>query len=438
MAKLAPRPLTSRRLQRTACWLCAVLAFGLLAPTAFSQEVAGLDRLTETLRKRTEARRSAAELAWNDGKAAYLAGPNEERREALAAFAPEIQGPVLSSLRAELAAERVDAAQVDALVSLLGVTANTAGADRLAQHLNQLPPAARLRAIGFLGRKGGLRSVRALEASLNARDAELRDASLLALLKVGKPEDCKAWLTQVDVARIGTDKRIEVLRELQERPLPAEFSLPTTWYELREPRETEALFAYLQEHPDEAVEDFVVEFILDRNRPLKLRLQGLAVAEQGARDLKWRDAKRKLGALVRAKDGDPMAEEAAWTLHRLDDKAGARYLLDAPEEQVKRNKSDWRAYLALGEMQVRLSEFRDGFRTYEDAIRLADVSRGRLQASDWLYASRAAAGARKEREAGEWLARTRMSPSELAPYRELPEYADLLDKEPFDRLFGTP
>jgi hypothetical protein len=438
MAKLAPRPLTSRRLQRTACWLCAVLAFGLLAPTAFSQQGTGLDQLSETLRKRTEARRSAAELAWKDGRDAYLAGPDRERREALAAFAPEIQGPILASLRRELQADRVDEARVDALVALLGETANTAGADRLAQHLLQLPPAARLRAIGFLGRNGGPRSVRALEASLQARDAELRDASLLALLKVGKPMDCQAWLAEVEVSRLSTDKRVEVLGELQQRPLPAEFSLPTSWYELREPQETEALFLYLQQHPDENVEGFVLEYILDRNRPLKLRLQGLAVAEHGARELKWRDAKRKLGALLRAKDGDPMAEEAAWALHRLDDKAGARFLLDAPEEQVKRNKNDWRAYLSLGEMQVRLSEFRDGFRTYEDAIRLAEVSRGRLQSSDWLFAARAAAGARKEREAGEWLARTRMSPSELAPYRDLPEFADLLDQEPFDRLFGTP
>ena len=67
-----------------------------------------------------------------------------------------------------------------------------------------------------------------------------------------------------------------------------------------------------------------------------------------------------------------------------------------------------------------------------------DISRGRLSSEDWLYAARAAAGARKEREAGEWLARTRMSPSELAPYRNLPEFSDLLDQEPFNRLFGSP
>ena len=145
-----------------------------------------------------------------------------------------------------------------------------------------------------------------------------------------------------------------------------------------------------------------------------------------------------MGVLLRAKNGDPMAEATAWALHRLGDKAGARYLLDAPEEAVKRNKNDWRSHLELGQMQVRLSEFRDAFRSFETSIRLADVSRGRFSSADWLYAARAAAGARKEREAGEWLARTRMSPSELAPYRGLPEFADLLDQEPFNRLFGNP
>ena len=61
-----------------------------------------------------------------------------------------------------------------------------------------------------------------------------------------------------------------------------------------------------------------------------------------------------------------------------------------------------------------------------------------MQPEDWLFAARAAAGSRKEREAAEWLARTRMSPSELRPYRNLPEFADLLDQDPFDRLFGQP
>ena len=437
MAELPPR-LRSSRWARTACWLCAILAGSMLLPATLQAQSGKLDQLTETLRQRTEARRAAAALAWKEKGEAYLAGPNEQRRDELAALAPEIQEPVLQALRKQLAAESVDAARVDALVSLLAATANSAGADRLAAQLDRLPPAARLRAIDLLGAQGGLRSVRALESSLGSRDEELRNASLLALLRIGGGEQCKAWLQRVPPKQLESDARIEVLDLLTARALPDGFGLPASWYELREPQEYEALFAYLSAHPDEEVEDFVTEFVFDRNRPMKLRLAGLAVAEHGARELRWRDAKRKMGVLLRAKDGDPMAEETAWALHRLDDKAGARFLLDAPEEAVKRNKNDWRAHLDLGEMQVRLSEFRDAYRSYEDAIQLADISRGRLQPSDWLWAARAAAGARKEKEAGEWLARTRMSPRELAPYRDPPEFAELLDKEPFDRLFGNP
>ena len=437
MAELPSRSRSSTWVH-TACWLCAVLAASLMLPQVVSAQSGKLDQLAQTLRERTEARRAAAALAWKEQQKSYLAGPSRQRREALAEFAPEIQGPVLASLRIELDAEKPDGGKVDALVALLGATVNSAGADRLATELDRLPGAARLRAIDVLGEKGGLRSVQALEASLSQRDSSLRDAALMALLKIGDAVECRDWLERVSVDQLSDDQRLEVLDLLTRRPLPAEFQLPSDWYGLQEPRDLEALFAFLDAHPDASVEDFVIDYIFDRNRPMKLRLAGLAVAEHGAEQLKWRDAKRRMGVLLRAKDGDPMAEATAWALHRLGDKAGARYLLDAPEEAVKRNKNDWRAHLELGEMQVRLSEFRDAYRSFEDSIRLADVSRGRFSAEDWLYAARAAAGARKEREAGEWLARTRMSPSELAPYRGLPEFADLLDKEPFNRLFRKP
>ncbi|MCH2101598.1 MAG: HEAT repeat domain-containing protein [Planctomycetes bacterium] len=410
-----------------------------MLPQVASAQSGKLDQLTKNLRERTEARRAAASLAWKEQQASYLAGPNKERRENLAAFAPEIQGPILTTLRTDLAGEPIDPGRIDALVSLLDATVNSAGADRLAAELNRLPGAARLRAIDVLGQKGGPRSVRALEASLSNRDESLRDAALMALLRIGSAAQCRGWLERVDpIDQLSESQRLEILDLLTRRDLPAEFRLPTDWYELRETREYEALFAFLDKHPDETVEDFVIDYTFDRNRPMKLRLAGLAVAKHGAESFKWRDAKRRMGVLLRAKNGDPMANATAWTLHLLDDKAGARYLLNDPEEAVKRNKNDWRAHLELGEMQVRLSEFRDAFRSFENSIRLADISRGRLSSEDWLYAARAAAGARKEREAGEWLARTRMSPSELAPYRNLPEFSDLLDQEPFNRLFGSP
>lgn len=430
-------PTPPLRRPRLACWLCAVLAFGLLAPQAFPQQ-GGVEQLEETLRERTQARRAAADLRWKESGPAYLAKPGEESMAPLLELAPEVQEPVLRALRAELAREKPEDSKVDALIAVLEQCANPSGADRLAAMLDRLPAGPKLRAIALLGDKGGPRSIRELEARLEQDQGDLRVAALMSLLRKGQGARCADWLAQVDLSRLSSRHRQDVVELLAKRELPADFRLPENWLRMREPAELGAIFEFLATHPDENLEEFALDFTLDRNRPLQLRLASLKVVEHGMVELKWRDAKRRLGALLRAGESDPLEEHAAWALHRSGDKAGARYLLDGPEERVKRDRNDWRAHLELGKLQVELSEFRDGYRSFEDAIRLADISRGRFRAEEWLYAARAAAGAGKEKDAGEWLSRTRMSPSELAPYRKLPEFADLLDQEPFDRLFGNP
>lgn len=416
---------------------CAVRCAALAGPPA-AQDPTSLDRLAEVLRERTRARREAATTAWKERGAAYLSAPDEAQRAALADFAPEIQGPVLSALRSRLEGEEVPEDEVRALAQLLAEVINASGADRLADLLESLPPAVRLECMPALARKGGLRSQRALQQHLDARDRAIRNAALLALLRHGQGGRCAGWLAEVPPREMNTETRQRVLNALAERELPAAFRLPAPWFALDDSKEVAALVGFLAAHPDEEVEDLVTELVLDRNRPVAIRETGLQVIEHGAEAFRWRTAKRKLGAILRSEDGDPLAEPTAWTLHRLGEKAGARWLLEAPEEEVKDNENNYRAHLRLGEMQVRVGEFRDAFRSYEEAMRLADLYRGRLSAQDYLYASRAAAGARKSDEAGEWLAKTRMSPAELAPYRDLPEFADLLDDEPFTRLFGSP
>ena len=87
-------------------------------------------------------------------------------------------------------------------------------------------------------------------------------------------------------------------------------------------------------------------------------------------------------------------------------------------------------------MQVNVDEHKDGYRTFKEGIGLANLNRGRLSDLDWVWASRAAAGSRKYEEAGAWLAKAGLSPKELEPFAELPEFEDCRLKSPFRRLFG--
>jgi hypothetical protein len=402
------------------------------------QATGGLDALAATLRERTAERRLAANQAWEKMQLAYYQAPDGKNLTALTGFAPEIQDPVLLSLGQELGAKSPRSQRISAQVALLAATMNASGADRLAQKLDQLPEAVRLNALSAIAQRGGTRSRLALEKRLaNSSQAE-RNAALIGLVRYGPVQFSHRWLASVEPNSLQSEARIRTIEALSERPLKVDFSLPSNWFALEDAREQLALMAFLQAHPDRQAEAFVLPLVLDSNRKPELRKAGLVVLERGSIDLKWREPKRKLGAILRDKEGDPLAEDAAWVLHRLGEKAGTRYLLAGPTDEVKRNKSSWRAYLDLGQMEVRLGEFRGAYKNYSTAMKVAEARRGRLENLDWLYASRAAAGARKAKDAGDWLARTRMSPRELAPYKNLPEFAPYLDKQPFKRLFGNP
>jgi HEAT repeat protein len=402
------------------------------------QSRGGLDSLATTLRARTAERRLSANQAWQAQQLEYFKAPDGPRLKSLAGFAPEIQNPLLSALNQELAAATPRPDHLRALVSLLAQSMNSSGADRLAQKLDALGVDIRLIAIPALAKRGGPSSVQALKERLSSSVQAERSSALLALLTHGPAEMSARWMATVAPKSLQSKDRIRALEALSSRTLPGDFALPALWYALDDSREQLAVVSFLQTHPDRQAEDFVLALVLDSNQKPEVRKAGLVVLEYGSQELKWRDTKRKLGAILRDKDGDPLAEEAAWVLHHLGEKVGTRYLLAGPTNEVKSNKSSWRAYLDLGEMQVRLGEFRDAYKNYSTAMRVAEARRGRLGSRDWLYASRAAAGARKIKDAGDWLARTSMSQAELAPYRNLPEFAPYLEKQPFKRLFGNP
>lgn len=408
----------------------------LLAFAQAQPQASGLDALALDLAERTAARRAAAASAWQTDGAALLEAPEGALKQVLMSNAPEIQDPILDSLKRELTAKPPSANRVLQHLEVLKLVVNASGADRMSRLLAALPSGMESDLYATLCQRGGPTSLLMLESRLVSDDSELRSSALLALLRHGPMELCQQWVDQAPLPGLERSTRIDVLHALAEREVTADFSLPETWLALEHAREHDALFAFLVAHPDKNAEDMVLDRVLDSGNLLSLRTTGLAILENGVETFKWRDCKRKLGAILRDKDGDPLAVQTAWTLHRMGEKSGKKFLLAGPEAEVRRNRANWRNHLELGELQVELSEFRDAFKSYKEGISIAEARRGHLRASDWLYASRAAAGARKAKEAGNWLARTRMSASELAPYRDLPEFADLIDKQPFKRLFG--
>jgi len=418
------------------------LGFTLLAatcctPFAWAQQ-GKLDELEQTLKKRTEAERAAAKAGWEKLGAAFLADGDDAVAAELRAFGPAIQIPLIQELDRQLSADPISDVAVERLLSVLREVTNKNGADRIAARLGKLPETARISALRTIAERGSRRSHIALETRLSSENKLERNAAQLALLEFGDTKRCIEWLSAVPLEQMTTQQRVRALEVLGRRELPAESSLPVAWHSMDQGKEAEALFAYWIAHPDPQIEEAVLETVLNPNRLLGLREAGLQILEHGVNELKWRDSKRKLGAILRNKDGDALAAKTAWALHRMGEKSGARYLLDGPEEAVKRDKNSWRAHLALGELEVRLGDFRSAYKSYSNSLRLAEISRSTWNSRDYLYAARAAAGAKKEREAGEWLARSRMSPRELAPYRDLPEFEPYRDKQPFARLFGNP
>ena len=53
-----------------------------------------------------------------------------------------------------------------------------------------------------------------------------------------------------------------------------------------------------------------------------------------------------------------------------------------------------------------------------------------------MWAARAAAGSRHQKEAGQWLESSGLNSVELGAFKAMPEFVPYLDKQPFKRLFG--
>jgi len=408
---------------------------GLLAPPC-QDGAQTLAEIRSDLLARTKVRREAAQRTWEEVGMPWARSTEEKIPGPLISLAPEIQEPALKSLRILLENPAKNRSTLQKLLILFGETVNSAGADHISRLYTDIPEDLRHATFRLCVQRGAHESIQATEAYLHAKNPETAEAALQALLHSGPPQKITFWLQQVRPSILKGQFSRSALIWIASRDLPDGFRLPDAFYLFLHPFDIAPHLQILLQAPREDKEDWVIERFMDLSLVFDQRVSALAVAEHGVSTLKWRQAERKMSALLRSKDSDLLAEKTAWTLHRLGAKEGKKWILSAPKENAKENPRDWRVLLSLARTEVDVGEFKDAYRTFKDTIDLANEKRGRLQSKDWVWAARAAVGSKKPREGGAWLAKARMSPSELSPYQDLPEFKKYLEEQPFKRLFG--
>ncbi len=409
----------------------------LLAPP---QDGGGAEALAQQLEQRSAARRAQAREAWEQHGWAWLKSRHEQARELLLEQAPEIQEPLMEALWAEAAAEEPSRARLQGLLSLLGESMNAAGADRLAARRRELPADLELNVLEASLRRGGAQASLAAEAALEGGQADRRSRALAMLLRYGRVARSGAWLERPDLAALEPKLVGPALAALAERDgLPDDFRLPEAAFDLRHPDWMRGVMELLQVRPDRRAEAFLTEVAVMAAADPEDRRLALAAAEVAAAEFPWRRILRELDSFLDDYPTDPVAEDIAWTLHRLGSRAGTSYLTAELKAAVKANPGDYRSRFRMGTRYVELSMFKEAYKEFRTAIQDLEGTPQytRIDRQTWVTASRAACGSRHFPEGLDWLKNARMSPRQLEEYRELPEFEAALAKPAFKKVFGV-
>ena len=399
-----------------------------------------LEDILRGLEAQTQSQREAASQAWKSLGPSYLKSPSRASMDRLLAHAPYLQEPVLGTLASSVAREIPNLEAQRILVELLPHTLNSRGTARYMELLPSLSPELQDDALRAIIEFGGQRIQSLAWSYLDHEQPELRQAAAESLLLHSHVREMPQLLLRLPWQDLSLPQLGEVLELLPERNLPDDANLPPTVFALDDADFLHGMAAYLLAFPQSDAETFLLKrSVLPTDTDLKVehRERLLLAYEAGVSAFRWRDSGRSMQRFLRDERPSAATIAVAWTLHRLGDKAGRKHLLAGPEERAKRNPDDWRVQLELGRMQVDVQEFSPAYKTFKRTFEEVEgtPAASRLKPEDYLYAARAAAGARRAKDSGRWLTATRYSPAELAPYRDLPEFRPYLKRAPFEHLF---
>ncbi len=410
-----------------------------LCSSVTGQSPSGFEVIADGLQAKTQLRRQVAQDIWKQHGASFLAAPSKQTLAPLLAGAPEIQEHLLRELSDSIARGEKSGKQVTALIYGLGKTLSPGGADHLLHLAHFLAASDARQALLIAARAGAAGSSFWAAAILQSPDSEAirRLAASEVLLETGPTEDIDKWLPLLPIS----DSPLEIgvaLARYAERPLiPEKINYPDTFFSEHNPDLAFGILNLLKAAPYRQAEEYVREVVLDSELPDDLRRIALEVCEVSAEQFHWRRVLRDFSKILKDRE-DGLCEDIAWTAHRLGDKAGAKYLLKVPEQNLKSKPQDWRRRIELATIMVNLGDFSHAYKEFRKVTKqiAGTPSYKNLRRETWLMGARAACGSRHFSEGEDWLSNARMSTRELAEYVDNPEFEDALRKSGIRKLFG--
>ena len=410
-----------------------------LCSTLFAQN--DLEGLRKILVDKSAARIEAANTAWAKDGAQFLESGDRNLMALFESLQPEIQTPLFASLDTMLG-NPAKFGHVSRVLQLLNDVLDHSSAARLLLLLDRLPAGEKSKTIYTIIKHGSSATQLETERYINTTDARLLQSIVEASLLYADVSNILAMSKKIDYEKFQAEELGAIFGILAEREFSGELFIAPAAFEISSKEFRIGLLTLLAAYPQpDTAAYFIAESIEDGLEPKSLEVNQLAVLafEAGAKVFKWSRYQNKYQRFLKAEPTHRLAKDIAYSLHRMGDRKGTKHLLDKPEQEYRDNNGDWPYAVNLGTMQVKLGLHSDAYRVFHSAytqgIKNEQVRR-RMKRDDFVWAARAAAGAKRPSVAFDWLNSSGLSIDELKEVGMYSEFEPYLDRDSFIALFS--
>jgi tetratricopeptide (TPR) repeat protein len=352
-----------------------------------------------------------------------------QRQEAfvdeLVALGP-LAGPLLVPHLEPAGDDAVERARARAVAVALSRMQGPALTDPLLSVLAQGSDEARRNALRALETSTERERVRpVLLAAFEAAPAgAFKQSALRAVVRLGGPENARLYaqiLSQEDSELVALALRARVdTRDASAGPQVRTLLSDSS----KAQRHAELLLEYYAGLPELVDSELLERWVSVVDKAGKLQTRVMIIdALPGLAGSSGSDLRKALQPLVSATD--PKLREAVLVaLVRLGDRSARRDLLEGYDDFVDRNDDIAEAYVRRGKVYLRIEDWDDAIRDFQQALRLAR-SDPSPQPEAYVGLARAYARRGRLRDAAEWLRKAPISLKELRALADDPDFAEL-------------